>query len=294
LLTLLPDVHVFTDAYKGTEAGGSPGYGITLFAHTTSGVTYCVQSCTGAAGQVTGTGGAEAAAALAAGTGLAVAGAVVGSADGPAAAAAGSGGALSLPEDLGAAASAHLLDEVARGGCIPTALQALAFTFMALTSEDVSRLRIGQLGPAGIATLRLLKAFFGVTFRLLPQAAGEGAPLGSVPIPAAAGAGAAAAAGVGSKRKRSAVPDLQAGGRPSRGGGKGDGADDAGGSDGELEDADNLRSTGRSSRRASEKAPVDAYTQQPISAEVAPSRSSASILVSVLGIGYKNTAKKVT
>jgi len=89
------------------------------------------------------------------------------------------------------------------------------------------------------------------------------------------------------------VPDLQASGRPARGGGKGGDADDAEGSD-ELEDADNLRSTGRSSRRASEKAPVDAYTQQPISADVAPSRSSASILVSVLGIGYKNTAKKVT
>ncbi|RYG41210.1 hypothetical protein EON68_03340, partial [archaeon] len=46
LLKLLPDVHVYTDTYRGAEAGASPGYGVTLTAHTTSGCCYTVQRAT--------------------------------------------------------------------------------------------------------------------------------------------------------------------------------------------------------------------------------------------------------
>jgi len=37
LLTYIKDVYIYTDHYTGNEAGGSPGYGLTLVAETTTG-----------------------------------------------------------------------------------------------------------------------------------------------------------------------------------------------------------------------------------------------------------------
>ncbi|CAJ1923620.1 unnamed protein product [Cylindrotheca closterium] len=71
-----------------------------------------------------------------------------------------------LPEDLGQRGACLLLNEVQKGGCIDTSVQSLAFMWMTLTPEDVSRLRIGSLSPYSVETLRLLKKFFGIEFKL--------------------------------------------------------------------------------------------------------------------------------
>jgi hypothetical protein len=137
LLTLLPDVHVYSDSYKGAQSGHSPGYGITLTAHSTSGCVYASQVTSGDP-------------------------ATLGDAS------------KQLPEDMGSEAAVLLLDEIARGGCIDTSAQPLVLTLMALCPEDVSRVRVGQLGPLAIATLRLLKEMFGIMFKLTPQRGGAG------------------------------------------------------------------------------------------------------------------------
>jgi RNA 3'-terminal phosphate cyclase-like protein len=46
----------------------------------------------------------------------------------------------------------------------------LALTLMALGPEDVARLRTGPLLPAAAATLRLLRDFLGVTFKVKADA----------------------------------------------------------------------------------------------------------------------------
>lgn len=72
-----------------------------------------------------------------------------------------------LPEDLGHRAAALLLQEVYKGGCVDTTQQTLVLLWMCLTSEDVSRVRLGTLNPYTIQTLRLLKLMFGVEFKVI-------------------------------------------------------------------------------------------------------------------------------
>jgi hypothetical protein len=193
---------------------------------------------------------------------------------------------------MGAAAASLLLDEIARGGCIDTNMQPLVFTMMALSSEDVSRLRIGQLGPAGIATLRLLKTFFGITFRLKaevhdpegPEAAAARADARSSRGTSAGGAGtgdddhddgdgngdaAGGAGGVGGKRKfKSLYGGREAGSDVEDDAYREGGGDDAPGKRGE----------------------------QPLTAATRGGHSGGgkTVLVSCLGLGFKNFAKKVT
>ncbi|GKY95944.1 hypothetical protein MPSEU_000555000 [Mayamaea pseudoterrestris] len=72
-----------------------------------------------------------------------------------------------LPEDLGVAAAAALLEEVRRGGCIDTHSQSLALLWMLLTPEDVSRIRLGTLSQYTIESLRLFKRVFGGEFKIV-------------------------------------------------------------------------------------------------------------------------------
>mmetsp|Transcript_2695 Transcript_2695/g.5817 ORF Transcript_2695/g.5817 Transcript_2695/m.5817 type:complete len:410 (+) Transcript_2695:239-1468(+) len=74
-----------------------------------------------------------------------------------------------LPEDLGKRGAYMLLEEIRRGGCIDTASQSLAFLWMALTPEDVSRIRVGTLSQYSIETLRLIKEAFSVEFKVTPD-----------------------------------------------------------------------------------------------------------------------------
>lgn len=78
-------------------------------------------------------------------------------------------GGLELPEDLGKRGAYMLLEEIRRGGCIDTHCQSLAFLWMALTPEDVSRIRVGTLSQYSIETLRLIKQAFDVEFKVTPD-----------------------------------------------------------------------------------------------------------------------------
>jgi RNA 3'-terminal phosphate cyclase-like protein len=73
------------------------------------------------------------------------------------------------PEELARQACSLLMEEIAGGGCIDSTHQALVFMFMALGSEDISKVRTGKLAPHGIQMLRLLKDFFGITFKIAPD-----------------------------------------------------------------------------------------------------------------------------
>merc|ERR1711862_956235 len=72
-----------------------------------------------------------------------------------------------LPEDLGQYGAALLLQEVQKGGVVDTAQQTLVLLWMCLTSEDVSRVRLGTLSPYTIQSLRLFKLMFGVEFKVI-------------------------------------------------------------------------------------------------------------------------------
>jgi RNA 3'-terminal phosphate cyclase-like protein len=76
------------------------------------------------------------------------------------------GDAGELPEDIAQKAAAMLCEEIRQGGCIDSTHQSLCLTMMALTPEDVSRVKLGPLTPHTIETLRLIRDFFGVTFKL--------------------------------------------------------------------------------------------------------------------------------
>ncbi len=63
---------------------------------------------------------------------------------------------------MGRQCSLHLLEEIAAGGCVDSTHQPLMLTLMALTTEDVSKLRVGKLTAQSITTLRTLKHFVNV------------------------------------------------------------------------------------------------------------------------------------
>lgn len=129
LNALLADVFIFTDHMSGSEAGMSPGYGITLVAETTSG---CMLS-------------AEASMKPDAGEGSVV------------------------PEDIGLNAAHCLLEEINRGGVVDGSHQGLVLTLCALGPEEMNEVRLGPLTPHAVRTLRHLKDFFGIQFNIKPE-----------------------------------------------------------------------------------------------------------------------------
>ena len=118
---LIPDVYIYTDHYKGKNAGLSSGYAISLVAETTTGVLYSAERC---------------------------------------------GDIHSNPEVVGNTAAKLLLSEISNGGCIDTVHQSYILLLMCLTSEDVSKVRLGKLSQYTIECLRLYKLFFNVQFKL--------------------------------------------------------------------------------------------------------------------------------
>lgn len=250
LTTLLPDVFIYTDATRGAGSGASPGFGVTLTATTTAGCMLSVQRQVGRAGSATAT------------------------EDGPV-----------LPEDLGAAAANALLDEIERGGCIDSSCQPLVLAFMALCPADVSRVRMGLLTPAGIATLRLLKAVWGITFRLRsevgdPEAIAREARLISRGK-AADPDDVAAQKLAGTKRRKGGDPD-----------------EDSEEDDGEDDDAveDDIDDAGDSAARgkAAKASKAAAAVPSPLTIGVGTPKSARTVLVACQGIGFRNLAKKVT
>ncbi|RLN72479.1 hypothetical protein BBJ28_00001051 [Nothophytophthora sp. Chile5] len=74
-----------------------------------------------------------------------------------------------LPEDVATLASHMLCEEISKGGCVDTSNQALVLLYMALSPEDVSKVRFGKLTPYSIQCLRHLRDFFGITFKIKPD-----------------------------------------------------------------------------------------------------------------------------
>lgn len=106
LLNFLPDIYIYSDQAKGKLAGNSPGFGITLVAETTEGVSYSAELCSNQAQN---------------------------------------GEDPSVPEDLGRAAAQKLLEEIYRGGCVDSSLQWISALFMALAQKDVSKFLTGEI-----------------------------------------------------------------------------------------------------------------------------------------------------
>jgi RNA 3'-terminal phosphate cyclase-like protein len=79
------------------------------------------------------------------------------------------GEAGQLPEEVGARCAALLLQQVQHTGFVDSCCQPLAFLLMVLTPEDVSRVLVGPLTAPAVQMLRLLRDFFGVTFKICPD-----------------------------------------------------------------------------------------------------------------------------
>ena len=169
----IPDVYIHTDVHRGATSGHAPSYGVSLSALTTAGVVYSAEAWTPPAEH-----SPEYAEGLPAAP---IAEAVAVAANGPqhAGASGAAGAGLSVarvpPEDLGVYASQLLLERIAGRGCIDLDCVSLALTLCALSSEDVSKLRLPLTLPnSAIATLRLLREFFAVTFKFREEAATGG------------------------------------------------------------------------------------------------------------------------
>jgi len=70
------------------------------------------------------------------------------------------------PEEVALEASYSLLSEIATKGCVPRSHQPLLLVLMALGPQDVGHARLGSLTTQSILTLRDLKEFLGVTFKV--------------------------------------------------------------------------------------------------------------------------------
>ncbi|KAL3813345.1 hypothetical protein ACJIZ3_014613 [Penstemon smallii] len=137
---LLPDVHIYTDHKAGDQAGKSPGYGISLFAETTSGCYISSDTAVSYArmeeeGEMDEEEKKE----------------------------------LSPPEEVGEQIAAALLGEIEQGGVVDSSHQGLLFILCALCPQDVSKVRVGKLSPYGIQVLRNIRDFLGVKFVIKPD-----------------------------------------------------------------------------------------------------------------------------
>ncbi|GJQ83263.1 hypothetical protein Trydic_g8857 [Trypoxylus dichotomus] len=104
LLNFIPDVYINTDQCKGKQSGKSPGFGIHLYAETTTGVTYSAEAVSKVVSE-----GIE----------------------------------PSIPEEVGVLAAQRLCHEIYIGGCTDSAAQSLAILCIALGQKDVSKLVTG-------------------------------------------------------------------------------------------------------------------------------------------------------
>lgn len=129
-LKFLPDVYIHTEQMKGEKSGKSPGFGLVLFAETTSGVTYSGEAYSKVPD------GSE---------------------------------APSVPEEVAREASHRLMEEIHRGGCTDSSGQGMALFFMAHCESDLSRIQLGPLSPFSIHLLRLMKDMLSITFKLDPE-----------------------------------------------------------------------------------------------------------------------------
>ncbi|KAI4385424.1 hypothetical protein MLD38_003451 [Melastoma candidum] len=140
---LLDDVFITMDHRIGPPAGKSRGYGISLVAETTSGCFMSSDttiSC-GYEDEAEEEGKEKK--------------------------------QLKPPEDVSEETVARLLSDIKRGGVVDSTHQGLLFILCALCPQDVSKVRVGQLTPYGIETLRNISDFLGVKFDIRPDPSTE-------------------------------------------------------------------------------------------------------------------------
>lgn len=128
----IPDVWVYTDHYTGAASGLSSGYALYLQAESDTGVRLSVEYTPEPTNSEMKT-------------------------------------SVHVPEDVGVHVSKLLCDEVAVGGCVDRMNQWLVLLFMALSSQDVSKVRLGKLTPNSVSWLRTIRQFFGVVFKITPD-----------------------------------------------------------------------------------------------------------------------------
>lgn len=134
----IPDVHIFTDHRAGLSGGLSAGYGVSVVAETTTG---CLISADATVSYPNVDEMSE-------------------QSKKP---------ELMSPEDLGEQVASMLLEEVAQGGVVDSTHQSLLFMLCALCPPDVSKVRVGQLTPHAIESLRNIKEFLDVKFIIKPD-----------------------------------------------------------------------------------------------------------------------------
>lgn len=134
----IPDVHIFTDHRAGLSGGLSAGYGVSVVAETTTG---CLISADATVSYPNVDEMSE-------------------QSKKP---------ELMSPEDLGEQVASMLLEEVAQGGVVDSTHQGLLFMLCALCPPDVSKVRVGQLTPHAIESLRNIKEFLDVKFIIKPD-----------------------------------------------------------------------------------------------------------------------------
>ncbi|KAK3145590.1 hypothetical protein QOZ80_3BG0254830 [Eleusine coracana subsp. coracana] len=134
----IPDVHIFTDHRAGPTGGKSAGYGVSLVAETTTGCLLSVDATVSYPNIDE----------------------INEDSERP---------ELMSPEDLGVQAASMLLEEVAQGGVVDSTHQGLLFILCALCPPDVTKVRVGQLTPHAIETLRNIRDFLDVKFIIKPD-----------------------------------------------------------------------------------------------------------------------------
>jgi len=134
---LLPDVHISVDHKSGSQAGKSPGYGISLVAETTTGCFISADTAV-SLGKKDENGEVEK--------------------------------EERVPsEDTGVEVASWLLHEIEKGGVVDSTHQGLLFIMCALCPQDISKVRVGTLSPHGLETLKNIKEFLDVTFHISPD-----------------------------------------------------------------------------------------------------------------------------
>ncbi|KAL9645176.1 hypothetical protein ABK040_002378 [Willaertia magna] len=136
----IPDIWVYTDHYSGKTSGNSPGWSLYLQAETDTGCRLSVEYVPDQIQEYIISSDKE-----------------------------GDQEWMKIPEDVGRHTAKILFDEIYKGGCIDSTNQWYMFLLMSLTSEDVSKVRVGKLNTYAIQYLRHIKQFLGVTFKITPE-----------------------------------------------------------------------------------------------------------------------------
>lgn len=194
------------------------------------------------------------------------------------------------PEELGKRVSRMLCDELSRGGCVDTDSSPLALVLMALTPPDVSRVRLGRLSPRAVSTLRLIDAVLGVRFRLRPEPKGT---LRKRSDAAAAVTDAAAQALLAGRGMAEAVAEVASESAADRAAKKRSRAE------AEAEAASTRRGRRKDAERDDDDddaAEVAATAEKEAAALAARVEVAAtdSVVVSCVGMGFRNMARSVT